>query len=147
LYSTDPNAVRFREARERAGLSPDEAASRMGISSASLWDIECCDDELKMIYSPAQIALFSRVLGIRARELFGIELEEGGISATELATLIREHCRSRRITVEQFEDSAGWSIAQSLEQPERFLHDYSIDGIQDICRELDINWQRVILSL
>src|SRR5436190_10689681 len=91
VYSTAPNAVRFREARERVGLSPDEAASRMGISSPSLWDIECIDDELT-IYSPTEIGRFCQVLGVSPRELFGIDLQAAPLTATDLATLIREHC-------------------------------------------------------
>jgi hypothetical protein len=35
----------------------------MGISTASLWDIECIDDELT-IYSPTQIRRFCQVLGV-----------------------------------------------------------------------------------
>ena len=147
MYTTDPNAVRFREARERVGLSPDEAALRMGISTASLWDIECCDNELT-IYSPTEIRRFCQILSVSPRELFGIEVQAAPLSAADLATLIRKHCLSKCITIEQFEDEAGWDLVKSLDEPERFLHDdYSIDGIQDICRVLGVDWQRFILSL
>ena len=147
VYTTNPNGVRFREARERVGLSPDEAALRMGISSASLWDIECCDDELT-IYSPTEIRRFCQILSLSPRELFGIELQAPPLTATDLATLIREHCLSRGVTIEQFEDASGWHLVKSLAEPERFLHDdYSLDGIQDICRELGVDWQRFVLSL
>ena len=119
----------------------------MCISSASLWDIECIDDELT-IYSPTEIRRFCQVLGVSPRELFGIELQAAPLTASDLATLIREHCGSRGITIQQFEDASGWHLAKSFEDPERFLHDdYSIDGIQDICRELGVDWQRFILSL
>ena len=147
MYSNNPNAVRFREARERVGLYPDEAALRMGISTSSLWDIECCDNELT-IYSPTEIRRFCQILSVSPRELFGIESQAAPLTATDLATLIREHCRSRGITIEQFEDASGWHLVKSLDEPERFLHDdCSIDGIQDICRELGVDWQRFILSL
>ena len=119
----------------------------MDISSASLWDIECVDEELPNC-SPTQIQRFCRVLNIRPRELFGIELQTAPVTATDLAALIREHCLSRGITIAQFEDSSGWHVAKSLDDPERFLHDdYSIEGIQDICRELGVDWQRFILGL
>ena len=119
----------------------------MGISSASLWDIECIDDELT-IYSTTDMRRFCQVLSVSPRELFGIELQAAPLTATDLAALIREQCRSRGITIEQFEDASGWHLAKSLDDPERLLHDdYSIDGIQDICRELGVDWQRFILSL
>ena len=144
--TTSPNAVRFREARERVGLSPEEAASRMAIAVPALWDIECMDGELT-IYSPTEIRRFCEVLRLTPRELFGIESQAAPISANDLTALIREHCRTRGLGVQQFEDAIGWSIAKSLDEPERFMHDYSIDGIQDICSELGVAWQRFILSL
>jgi hypothetical protein len=119
----------------------------MGISPASLWDIECVDGELTVHYSLAQIRHFSQVLGVRPRDLLGIESQAAAITVSELTSIIREHCRSRHLTVKAFEDSSGWSVAQSLEQPERFLHEYSIDGIQDICRELEVDWERLVLGL
>ena len=147
MPSTTPHAVKIREARERLGLSPDEAAARMGISTAALWDIECIDGDLTN-YSPTEIRQFCQVLGVSPRELFGIDPESHAITAIALADLIREHCRSRAIAVQQFEDATGWHVAKSLDDPERFLHDdYSIEGIQDICRELGVDWRRFILSL
>jgi transcriptional regulator with XRE-family HTH domain len=118
----------------------------MGISTPSLWDIEC-NDELT-IYSPTEIQKFCRVLGISPQQLLGVNAAAARITANDLAALIRDHCRSRGITIHQFEDATGWYVAKSLDNPERFLHDdYSIDGIQDICRELGVDWQRFILSL
>jgi|SRR6187399_3202792 len=118
----------------------------MGISNASLWDIECSDE--LTIYSPTEIRQFCQVLGLSPKELFGVETSASGITAADLAALIREHCLSRGITIDQFEDSSGWYVAKSLDDPERFLHnDYSIEGIQDICRELGVDWQRFILGL
>jgi hypothetical protein len=119
----------------------------MGISMPSLRDIEWGQDELT-IYSPTEIQRFCQALGLSPRELFGIELQEAPLSYADLAVLIREHCRSRGITAQQFEDATGWHVANSLDGPERLMHgDYSIDGIQDICRELGVDWQRFILSL
>ena len=79
----------------------------MGISTASIWDIECIDGDLTN-YSPTEIRGFCQVLSITPRELFGIESQATAINVGELAALIREHCRSRNITVQQFEDACGW---------------------------------------
>ena len=43
---------RLREWRERAGLSHNEAARRMGVSSPCIWDIESFEDELASCHSP-----------------------------------------------------------------------------------------------
>src|SRR3989442_11282962 len=97
-------ASRFREFRERAGLSHDEAARQMGVSSASVWDIESFEDELSSCYSPSEVQRFSRVLGIRPVELFGAESSGSPVSAVELVSLIHEQCRLRGVTLQKFED-------------------------------------------
>ena len=146
--STSP-ASRFREFRERAGLSHDEVAQRFDtlISSACIWDIESQDDELSSCYSPKQVQQFGRILGVRPIEFFGCETTDSPISAVELVQLIREQCRSRGVTLEQFEDSVGWRLSACIEPPEHLLADITVDGLQWLCRELGIDWRRVILSL
>jgi transcriptional regulator with XRE-family HTH domain len=147
MPSTNPRAIRFREARERAGLSPAEAATRMGISTPCVWDIETYDDELESVYSPANIQRFCLVLAISPAELFGIQVASPAITIKDLVTLIRDYCQAGGLNIEQFENAAGWHIAASLDDPECFLHDYTIDGIKHICEELKVDWQRFMLSL
>ena len=142
-----PPASRFREFRERAGLSHDEVARRSGISSPCVWDIESQDDELSSCYSPIQVQQFSHILGVRPIELFGGDFAEPPISAVELVRLIREQCQSRGVTLEQFEDSVGWRLSACIEPPEHLLADITVDGLQWLCRELGVDWRRVILSL
>src|SRR6266404_2011966 len=98
MPATSSPASRFREFRERAGLSNDEAAQQMGISSPSVWDIESFADELSSCYSPSQVQQFCRVLGVRPSVLFGIETTEPPVSASDLVRLIHEQCRSRGVT-------------------------------------------------
>jgi DNA-binding XRE family transcriptional regulator len=147
MPATTSAEFRFREFRERAGLSHDEAALQMGISSPAVWDIESYEDELSECYSPSQVRRFCRVLGIRPSDLFAVETVESPVSAAELVRLIHEQCRSRGVTLEQFEDVVGWRLSACIDPPERLLEDMTIDGLHWLCRELGINWQRVILSL
>ena len=139
--------TRFREARERLGLSPDEVAAQSGVSDAGVSDIEKCKGDRTCYYSPRDVQKFCRVLGIRPVELFGEEISEPAVSADELARRIHEECRSLGITLEQFEDAVGWRLSACIEPPERLLEDMTIDGLQWLCRELGIDWHRVILSL
>lgn len=118
----------------------------MGISSPCVWDIETHDDEIASCYSTEDVWRFCGVLGIRPRDLFGFDSTAPPLTAHELAALIREHCSLRAISTPQFEAEAGWSVARSLDEPERFRHDYPIDGIVDICRELGVDWQRFFES-
>jgi transcriptional regulator with XRE-family HTH domain len=147
MIATTSPEFRFREYRERAGLSHDEAAQQMGITSPAVWDIESCEDEISECYSPSQVRQFCRVLGIRPIELFGGEITGSPISAVELVRLIHEQCRSRGVTLEQFEDTVGWRLSACIEPPDHLLEDITIDGLQWLCRELGFDWHRVILGL
>src|SRR5882757_3998694 len=107
MNTTNPRFL-FREARERMGLSVHEVATRCGVGDSCIWDIEECDDELESCYSPIQIQKFCQALGIRPIELFGAEISESAVSAIDLVQRIQEECRSRNVTLEQFEDAVGW---------------------------------------
>ncbi|MCX7009320.1 MAG: helix-turn-helix transcriptional regulator [Kiritimatiellaeota bacterium] len=140
-------ASRFREFRERAGLSPDEAAKQMGISAPCVWDIETDADDLTCCYSLKEANRFCKVLGVHPRELFAVETVETPVSAEELVRRIHEECRFRGVTLEQFEDAVGWRLSACIEPPEYLLEGITIDGLQWLCRELHIHWHRVILAL
>jgi len=147
MSDTKTPATRFREFREKAGLSHDEAASKMGISSPAVWDIESFEDDLPSCYSPAEIKTFCRVLGIHSINLFGEEISDSPISAKQLVQLIHEKCRQRNLSLEQFENVVGWRLSACIEPPEHLLEDISIDGLQWLCRELEVDWLRVISGL
>lgn len=145
----DPH-VRFRDARERLGLSPDELAARSGVSDtggAAIWDIEACANELTSCYSPRDVQKFCQVLGIRPIELFADRITEPSVSADELVQRIHAERRSHGVTLEQFEEAVGWRLSACIEPPEHLLEDMTVDGLQWLCRELRIDWRRVLLSL
>jgi transcriptional regulator with XRE-family HTH domain len=146
MNATAPN-LRFREARERLGLSPEEVSARSGVSSPSVWDLEEIDGEITCNYSPRGLQALCRVIGIRAVELFGDEVAEPPVSAADLAQRIYTECRSRGVTLEQFEDAVGWRLSACKAPPEKLLEDMTVDGLQWLCRELRIDWRRVLLSL
>lgn len=149
IMNSSPAHIRFREARESVGLSPDELAAQSGVSGVSvagIYDIEACEGELTCCYSPRDLRNFCRVLGIRPVQLFTDEISGPAVSAGELVRLIRDECHSRGVTLEQFEDAVGWRLSACIDPPERLLEDMSVDGLQWLCRELNIDWRRVLLS-
>ena len=146
MIATAPH-LRFREARERLGLSPDEVASRSGISSASIWDIEQFEHDLTACYSPRDLQRFCRILGIRPVELVADSIAEPPISANGLVQRVQTECRSRGVTMEQFENTVGWRLSACIEPPQKLLEDMTVDGLQWLCRELHIDWRRVLLGL
>ena len=139
--------IRFRKARERLGLSPDEVASCSGHSDSEIWDLEAIDDELTSVYSPKEVQQLCQALQIRPIELFADNFTEKAVSADEVVHLIHSECQVRGKTLEQFEDIVGWRLSACIEPPNLLLEDMSVDGLQWLCRELHIDWRRVILSL
>ena len=119
----------------------------MRISVPCIWDLETYDDELLDCYSPSDLRRFCEVLGIGPSELFGTEALESPVSAADLVRLIREQCSGRNLTLEQFEDAVGWRLTECMDPPDRLLADMTIAGVQSLCRELAIDWHRVISSL
>jgi transcriptional regulator with XRE-family HTH domain len=146
MTATTPH-LRFREARERIGLSPDEVAARSGVDSPSVWDLEEIEGEITSNYSPRDLQRLCNVIGIRPVELFADSIAESAVSADELVQRIQAECRSRSVTLEQFEDAVGWRLSACIEPPEKLLEDMTVDGLQWLCRELRIDWRRVFLSL
>ena len=138
---------RFREAREHLGLSHEEVAERCGISTSCVWDIESYDDELPTCYSAADLRRFCEVLQIRPVELFGDRVIAPPVASAELVQRIYEECRSREITLQQFEDIVGWKLQDFLQQPDRLLASLSLDGLRTLCREVHIEWGRVLAAL
>jgi hypothetical protein len=140
----DPR-IRFRDARERVGLSHDQVAAQSGlpIGAPAIWDIETHEGDLEN-YSPAEIRNFCCLLGISPAELFGERFSERPVSADELVKLIRQECVSRGLTLAQFEDVVGWRLSACIDPPERLIEDISIDGLQWLCRELRIDWRRAL---
>jgi transcriptional regulator with XRE-family HTH domain len=145
--TTIASHVRFREARERAGLSIDQVALRSGISFEAIWDIESFEGDMTCCYSPKEIQPLCQAVGIRPVDLFGDDVSEPAISAQDLVQLINEECRRRDVTLEQFEDAVGWGLEKCFERPELLIEDMTIDGLQWLCRELRIDWRRVLLGL
>ncbi|HEU6447889.1 MAG TPA: helix-turn-helix transcriptional regulator [Verrucomicrobiae bacterium] len=146
MTATPPN-IRFREARERRGLSADEVAESCGVQPIDVWEIEGLENDLEHCYSPKMLQKFCHILGIRPIELFADDMNEPPVSADDLVQLIRAECRSRGVTLGQFEDIVEWQLSSSIEPPEKLLEVMTLFYLQRLCQELQIDWRRVILSL
>ena len=145
-YALTP-AARFHEFRERSGLTPDEAAWRMGISKANVWDLETYHDELLSCYSPSEAARFAKVLGVRTVQFFGSDPEGAPISLGELHSLIHDQCHRRGLSLDEFGHLVGWNLKACMDSPDRLLVEMSIDGLTWLCEALGIDWRRVLVGL
>jgi transcriptional regulator with XRE-family HTH domain len=146
MTATEPH-LRFREARERRGLSAEHVAESCGFHPIHVWEIEGLEGDLTDCYSPGTVRKFCRVLGIRPIELFTDKTVEPPVSVEELVQRIHEECRLRGITLEQFEDIVEYPLTDCIQRPEKLLEDMFINSLQRLCQELRIDWLRVISSL
>jgi transcriptional regulator with XRE-family HTH domain len=143
-----PNpATRFHEFLEHSGLSREEAAERMGVTTHSIWDLKTYANELITVYSPDHLRRFARILAVSPLDFFDAKECGPPVSPAELAQMIRVQCQSRNVTLVQFEDIVGWRLNECMDPPERLLTDMSVDGLQRLCRELNLDWLRVINAL
>jgi hypothetical protein len=141
---------RFRQLREKKRLLVDDIVQNSnvpGFGTSAIYDLEQCDGDLESCYSGVQLAKFCRVLGIRAVDLFASNFDETPISVETIVDLIRKECATRNISIEEFENNVGWQLVQFLERPQTLLENMTIDGLQWLCRELRIDWLRVLESI
>jgi transcriptional regulator with XRE-family HTH domain len=138
--------MRLRAARERLGLSREQAASQMCVTVAAISAMETDDDEIGSCRTLADIRRFSDVLRITPRELFDIPATVSALRPAALAQLIRDHCQSRGISIDQFKKAVGWPLGTSVEGLGDLKHDPSLVVVADICRELKIDWRRVFAT-
>ena len=140
--------IRFREARERRGISPEQFAALCGLHPLDVWEIEGLENDLEQSSTPREVQKFCQVLGIRPIDLFSDGISEAPISAEDLVQRIYAECRSRGVTLEQFEDVIEWwKLSSIIEPPEKLLEVMRVDSLQRLCHELHIDWRRVLLNL
>lgn len=139
---------RLQAYREQLGKSPAEVASLVGIPFPSYVDLEMHENELFDAISLRQLASLGNALNFKVPELFKNEsaLTGDSITFTQLADKIRRFVISHSISIQEFEDRAGWGVEKALEQPEEFLN-LNLTGLKDICRELQVNWLSVLNAL
>ena len=138
-----PVADRIARARQRAGLDCVAVAHQLGMSAAAYDDLEANDDDAFMSISLGQLCSLGQLLNISPRTLIapeGATLNPERISFVELVDRMRQYMRVHSLSVEQFEDRVGWEVSGPLQNPETAWKDWNLDGLQDICALLGVDW-------
>ena len=131
-----PNQI-ITQARERLGLNPQELGEAIGISHT--WDLEDYEDDLSLTLSLAELNRLCEVLNLTPYELFEQLPPEHTISPSDLRDAVIEDCHRRGWTIEKFGDEVGWEMQGLIENPAEYLSELNLDGLQDICRQLNVN--------
>jgi hypothetical protein len=141
---------KLKQARERKGWSIHEAATQVAANSvasrANYYDIEQCEGDLTGCYSLDEILRIGKLPEIHPHDLFGDEIT-AVISISDVIEKIQRHCAERKITINEFEDIAGWRVESCLTNPTKALDEWNIDCLIDVSCELNIDWRCVIAGL
>jgi hypothetical protein len=134
-------ARRLEHHRRNAGKTIDEAAALIGLPLAAYRDLEMYDDELMDCISLEALSRLSTALCFDLRHFFRPEATTQVVSITfsQLVEHVQLYLREHKMTVSEFEDKAGWEVAQALVQPDEFLK-CNLTGLMDICNVLGLDW-------
>jgi transcriptional regulator with XRE-family HTH domain len=128
---------KLRQARERKGWSIHEAAIQIAANSitsrANYYDIEQCEDDLTSCCSLNEILRVCKLLDIHPRDLFCDE-KPAAISISDVIEKIKGHCAEKKISINEFEDIAGWRVGSCLTNPAKALDEWNIDCLIDVSR-------------
>jgi len=142
-----PVASRIARARERAGLDSVQVATALGLSVDSYDDLESYDADAFMCISLGQVRALGGILGVSPRELVtpeGAEELDGEITPGQIVARIQDRIQEDAVSVEDFETQVGWLVTSALADPEAVWSDWNLDGLQDICGAIGLNWLHLI---
>ena len=142
-----PTAARIRAARLRAGLDERTMAERVGINLPSYFDLESYDDEIFTCLTLEEVTRLARALGITVRSLIASDPvgSPGAISMRDLVERVRQRVADQGITADALFERVGWDISPALDDPESAWRDWNIDCLRDVCAEIGVDWQSVVI--
>jgi hypothetical protein len=130
----------------RLDHSRDRSVGRSDNGGVRLLRIEEHDRDFTYCYSLNEIKDVCKKLRIHPRDLF-CEEPAIAISIEDFVERIKALCDEKKLSIEQFENIAGWKLASSLTNPPIALDEWNLDCLIDLSRELRIDWRRVITGL
>ena len=129
-------------AADAAGASAAELAQLLGVSQPAAWDVLTCPNEVSTCLSLRQLARLAARLRISPLSLLSVSVApaQEHRSLAQLAAEVSAYCAAHHLSIEQFSESAGWSVQQLIAAPESALDDWCLDALTDVCRTLGFHW-------
>jgi transcriptional regulator with XRE-family HTH domain len=137
---------RLRMARERAGLTPEELAERIGITTAWYHDLEGHPGDVSTTLSLAQLRDLASALELDLRHLLlGEEapLLAIGLSAGDVVERLRQEVAASGKSPEELGAQIGWDVDPLLRAPES-IWELNLDGLRDVCAFVGVNWTALL---
>ena len=143
-----PAAARIRAARHQAGLDKGTIAASLDLTFEGYRDLESFDDEVFDCLSLRQVKTLAEILGVSTVALVapeGAAIPSAPMSPEELVRRLVDHIASQHFTADSFGDHVGWDVVPAVNHAPSIWDDWNIDCLTDVCRELAVDWLRVLL--
>ncbi len=139
---------RMRAARERLGLTPEEVASKMGLSAPWYYDLEAYPDEVFSTVSLAHLQVLGQTLGLEPATILvgdGAPPMDRG-EFRDVADGLERRMSSEGLDAKTLGDRLGWSIGGVLADPQE-LWKFNVTGLRDVCQGAGVDWLAVLPRL
>jgi hypothetical protein len=138
----------MRGARERLGLTPEEVASKMGLSASWYYDLEAYPDEVFATVSLAHLQVLGQTLGLEPAKI----LVGGTTSPTDrrgfrdVVDGLQRRMEAEGLDAEALGERLGWDIRGVLADPQE-LWNFNVTGLRDVCQGVGVDWLAVLPRL
>jgi transcriptional regulator with XRE-family HTH domain len=136
---------RLRGARERLGLTPEEVASKMGLSAPWYYDLEAYPDEVSSTMSLAHLKILGQTLGLEPVTILVGDTTSptarGGFR--DVVNGLERRMKSEGLDADTLGERLGWDIRGVLADPEA-LWEFNVVGLRDLCQGVGIDWLAVL---
>jgi len=139
-------AQRLKQAREQTGKSPAEVATEVGLSHGAYYDLESGHDWFTSV-DLKEVHQIAKAVGLTFAELMsgsGIPDSEQ-VNPEELRSLVQGLLNSEQLSVDDFENNIGWSVAPFL-QNSAASEKWNVDCLRAVCDAAGANWLAFSLS-
>jgi hypothetical protein len=120
-------------------------AQLLDISIDWYCDLEQYDDELVSTLSVNQATHLATALGVGLRNL--LDQSATTMDSVPLARLpdrIRAYIAGEGVSFAEFEDRVGWELRGFMDAPESMAADTPIMFLQDLAKELGVDWLSLV---
>ncbi len=125
--------------RVQKGLSEHDVARKIGLPSASYYDLEAYSDELAMTVSLSELFKLCEVLQVHSREIFGAPAEESAYTLAGLHKDVREKLQST-VASESTECSLqNWDLTDFM-QDQQAAFEWNVDCLKDVALAVGYDW-------
>jgi transcriptional regulator with XRE-family HTH domain len=139
---------RLREARQRLGLTPEDVASRMGLSAPWYYDLEAYPNDVVSTVSLAHLLVLGQTLGLEPVTILVVDTTSSTDRRgfRDVVDGLERRMEAEGLDAKALGEHLGWDIRGVLADPEE-LWNFNVEGLRDVCRGVGVDWLAVLPRL